>query len=488
MDDEDMWVRLRWVSDEFKQGITEAKGQLTNWKDETNKNTVDMGKWSLALGTAAVSMTALSYATWKAAVNAGEFGNAIEENSRVLGMTTTQYQQWSHVAIAAGADANAFSEAVRMMSTRLKDAADPSTTLGKYMNALGVNVKDSAGNFRDMDSVLLDIIPAISALPDGFDKNQASLEIFGRSWSQIAPMLQLSREEIKALQEQAPVVDDDKIQKMAAFHTELALVNERWGVMYATLGTEVIPVIEEFLPLLEQYGVPALEALVEVLVQAGRGFHIMGAEAQAAYDLIINRDVEAAKNDLKELGSWIQATQTADALKASGYKEGDQWGGSKWMKQAAAATPASSGLKLPSDDNAEALKAAKKYQEDLTSATEKYVDSLKDVSAEMEDQSKLRRNYLEDMRFAGGDVSQMRSIKMNYNRAKRSEDEQLQDAYGRAQEAGTAMVAAGGTVEGDIWNVTVNASKDYPMSAVVNDLKTLQLSKSQRVQAGVRTP
>ena len=57
--------------------------------------------------------------------NAGQMGKEIKDNARDLGLSTSQYQQWTHAAIAAGSSAEEITGSIRMMSVRMKEAADP---------------------------------------------------------------------------------------------------------------------------------------------------------------------------------------------------------------------------------------------------------------------------------------------------------------------------------------------------------------------------
>jgi hypothetical protein len=315
----EIWVKLGLDSTNLEQGFARVKGGLTNWRDETNANTMDLAKWAAAFMATIGPIIAVGAALFKTASDAGEFGHAIEESSRMLGLSTDQFQQWSHVAIASGVNADAFTTSVRMMTTRMKEAADPTSVMGKTLADLGVTVVDANGNFRNTTDVLEDEIAALSAMPNGFAKNQISMEIFGRSWYQIAPLLQLSREEIDKLIAQAPIISQDKIDQEAAFHTQLALVNEQYEKAYTEIGRDLIPVMEDLMPLITDYGIPALKDLADFLSMAGRGFHMLGSEAKWASEML-HGDFAAALQTDKDLFSWIQAQQTADALKASGFK------------------------------------------------------------------------------------------------------------------------------------------------------------------------
>lgn len=409
-----IWIRLGLDPSELRFGLDKARYSMLEWRQETNQNSMEMAKWGAAIAAELAPVVAIGAAVYDATTKAGAFGKAIKDNARDLGLTTDEYQQWTHVITAAGGKPEAFTESVRQMSVRMKEAVDPTSDMGKQMAALGVNVTDSAGNMRSTNEVLLDTFAAINKLPEGFARNQAQMQIFGKGFANISDLAGLSREQIQALLDQAPIIDSEKIAKMDAFNTKLALVNEQWTIMYAELGEELIPVVEELLPLIQDYGIPAVGELATVLEYAGRGFHIMGAEAKAAYDVIINHDLGAAKQDMQDFASWMQATQTADALKGAGYTDGAYWDGTKWVK------PTKSGGKAPEFTDKDAAKTAEQAEKDrvsaLVDAWKEYQDQIKKVADETQKLNDINKDFTRQMSVLNPrDVAGARNLIMKRN-------------------------------------------------------------------------
>ena len=240
-----LWVVLNLETGGLDSNVTRVQATLKSFGVEVDKDTLSLIKMGAQAAAIAGAVYIVANELNKAATAAGNFGDAIEDNSRMLGLSVTEYQQWRHVAIASGADAEAFTSAVRMLSVRMEEAGDPTSDYAKRLKSLGIEVTDSTGKMRSMDNVLTQTFAAISRLPDGFEKNQASMEIFGRSWSQIAEMTNLTTEEIKKFKAQSPVISEDDITAMANYHTQQALINEQWEVWNAKVGESTIPLMAE---------------------------------------------------------------------------------------------------------------------------------------------------------------------------------------------------------------------------------------------------
>jgi predicted nucleic acid-binding Zn-ribbon protein len=224
--------------------------------------------------------------------NAALMGKEIKDNARDLGLSTTEFQQWTHTAIAAGSSAEEITGSIRMMSVRMQEAADPTSEMGKTLKALGVNVLDSSGKMRSMNDVLLDVFPALNALPEGFERNQAAMTLFGRGFTNIADLASLSREEIQQLIDQAPVFGEDKIEKLDAFNTKMNLLNEKLERSKVLVGEELIGSFTTWGNLidksLEQSGplYSFFEHLNILLEMVAEGFTLLGGRIEAFHGLV----------------------------------------------------------------------------------------------------------------------------------------------------------------------------------------------------------
>ena len=90
-----------------------------------------------------------------------------------------------------------------LASRKIVDAATKGGEIKKLFDSLGISVKDSAGNVRNLDEVLLDVADVFSKMPDGAVKTALALDIFGRSGKAMIPLLNLGRDGLKAQMEEA---------------------------------------------------------------------------------------------------------------------------------------------------------------------------------------------------------------------------------------------------------------------------------------------
>jgi len=295
----------------LKTGLKDAEAGMLSWRKKTLAGTSETLKWGAAITATLAPLAAAGYAVAEFTNKAAAMGKAIKDNARDLGLSTEQYQKWTHAAIATGSSAEEITSAIRMLTIRMGDAADPASDVARYLKAMGISAYDSSGKLRDTNAVLLDILPALNALPEGMDRNQASMVLFGRGFSNIADLTSLSRQELEKLLAVPSPFTDEEISQMDDYNTQLALINEKWEIMSADIGLELIPLMEDLLTLVEDTRWAATP-MIDFIEKAVFGIHTLttglklmwltgpkgaggdyGAAAQAEYDRIYQEWIDA---------------------------------------------------------------------------------------------------------------------------------------------------------------------------------------------------
>jgi hypothetical protein len=261
--------------------------------------------------------------------NAALMGKEIKDNARDLGLSTTEFQQWTHTAIAAGSSAEEITGSIRMMSVRMREAADPTSEMGRTLAALGVNVLDSSGKMRSMNDVLMDVFPALNALPEGFERNQVAMTLFGRGFTNIADLASLSRGEIQQLIDQAPVFSEEKIAQLDAYNTKLSLLNEKLERTKVLLGSEMVSSFSTWGNAVD-YGVQKGHFLASMfsglnltLEMMAEGFVLLGARSQAF--LTLDLFTEKGRKQIADADSAVAEMMRNFKLAESGYFNGAKW-------------------------------------------------------------------------------------------------------------------------------------------------------------------
>ena len=216
---------------------TDAVRDLGKEADSTGSKMNNFGK---ALGGALKAAMAAAAAVGTVAVAAGkkiadmakstaEAGDEIDKQSQKLGLSAEKYQELSYAMERSGADIESFKKGTVNISKAIADVQNGVAGAGSTFNKLGVSLQNSDGSMRTTESVLLDTIDALADLQDEAQRNVIANEIFGKSYTELAPLLNSGSEGIRELMNEAEqygmVMSDDAVKASAAFQDSLTKLN-----------------------------------------------------------------------------------------------------------------------------------------------------------------------------------------------------------------------------------------------------------------------
>lgn len=196
----------------------------------------------VALGAAAV---ATGKKLWDMAKDTAATGDEIDKQSQKLGVSAENYQKLSYAMERCGADVEDFRRGAVNISKTLdsvsKGADEAETAIGQ----LGVSMKKTDGSMRSTEDVLLDTIAALADMDDETKRNAAANEIFGRSYQELAPLLNSGADGIRELMQEAEdygmVMSDEAVKASADFTDSMTRLNGTITGVKNRLAGQLLP-------------------------------------------------------------------------------------------------------------------------------------------------------------------------------------------------------------------------------------------------------
>lgn len=137
---------------------------------------------ALALGGAVAWLANLVNQSIQAADKLGD----LEKVTGVAGSTLSRY---TTLVATTGGNMDDFAKGLNKLSTGMVSADDDTKQYDKTFGRLGITLRDTDGKMKGTDAMLNELADAFSELEDGPEKTALGVEIFGKSWKNIAPML-----------------------------------------------------------------------------------------------------------------------------------------------------------------------------------------------------------------------------------------------------------------------------------------------------------
>lgn len=208
----------------------------------------DAGASFTKAGLAVAGITlALTLAT-AAAVNlvqeSGKIAEGISNTADRLGLKTTDVLKLSAAAGIAGVNIESLEGAARTLGAALEDPAGSGKKAAAELNKLGIDAYDSTGHLREMGPVLLDVLTALSKIPETSARINASRLLLPRgAANELQPLIKDLPNLQKAVQDLGIGLDNDLIPKLAAGDDEFDKLREAVKNLKLELSKEIAPFI-----------------------------------------------------------------------------------------------------------------------------------------------------------------------------------------------------------------------------------------------------
>lgn len=161
---------------------------------------------------------------------------------KALGITATEA---SVLNVALG---DVYSDADTMVAASNKMAKALGENEDKF-KALGIQTRDTKGNFRPMLEIILDTNARLLQFKEGTDRNVEGIKLYGKAWGEMQPILKLTKELMdeskKKAEELRLVVGEESVRDAARYKAAMNDVGDVMGAVKKVVGDAVIPILTE---------------------------------------------------------------------------------------------------------------------------------------------------------------------------------------------------------------------------------------------------
>lgn len=213
--------------------IVDFNANTAHFTEGVNKSILSLNKLKDNAATAGkVIGVAFAAATTAAAVLVKQSINSADAMSKMAQSTGIAIEKLSGLAYAgslADVEVEALGSALVKMTKGMADAAVGTGEAMRGYEALGINIKDSAGNLRNADAVLADVSDKFAGMADGANKTALAVAIFGKSGADMIPLLNSGADGLAQMYDEASklglVLDGETGQAAERFNDNLTRLN-----------------------------------------------------------------------------------------------------------------------------------------------------------------------------------------------------------------------------------------------------------------------
>lgn len=167
----------------------------------------------------------LAHAVGETVSEVGKAGDEIDKSSQKLGVSADTYQELSYAMERSGTNIDVVKKGMTNITKALDGTAKGTAGASSAFDSLGVSMKNADGSMKTSEQVLLDSIDALAGMEDETARNAKSNEIFGRSYQELAPLLNSGSQGIKDLMNEAEqygmVMSQEAVSASASYEDSL---------------------------------------------------------------------------------------------------------------------------------------------------------------------------------------------------------------------------------------------------------------------------
>ena len=241
-------------NEEANENIEATSKKAGNFAESLKKGAATAAKF----GTAVVTGTAAAGAALMGVVSSSaSTADEIDKMSAKIGISKQAYQEWSYVLGQNGMDVNSLQNGMKTLVKQMDGAAQGTEASVDLFERLGVSVVDSTGKMKSQEEMFKEVTLTLAKMENGTEKAALANELFGRSGSEMMPMLNNGAEGIIELTDRAHelglIMGDDAVNAGVVLGDTLDDVKKSVGMVGTKLGVTLFPIIQKVLDMVLKF-------------------------------------------------------------------------------------------------------------------------------------------------------------------------------------------------------------------------------------------
>ena len=311
-----LFATLALKSDDYEKGIGEAEkstgGLAASMQGKLGKGLKVAGAAFAAAGAAAGAAAAAIYKTVQSSAAASD---KIDKMSQKIGISRESYQELDYVLSQNGMSVDQLQAGMKTLTNQMQSAQEGGKKAQAAFKTLGISATDTNGALRKQEDVLFETIAALQGMENETERNALASDLFGKSASELAPLLNAGAGSMDELRQKAHelglVLDDETIDSGVAFTDTMDTVKRTLGSVMTKIGSGLMPIVQQALDWVLEH-MPQIQATCEkvfgvlatVVDYAGQGIKWLTGIAEQYYPQMREIAVQAF-DTIKKAVEWL---------------------------------------------------------------------------------------------------------------------------------------------------------------------------------------
>jgi polyhydroxyalkanoate synthesis regulator protein len=208
------------------------------------------------LGGVALAAGGAVFAGYKLVRLFTDTGVAAAKSAQRAGITAEAWQEMAYVAGLSDVSNEQLLDSYKKLNVAMKSAETGGQAQADAFKTLGVTLKNSKGQLKASDEVMLEVADALSKLPEGINKSALAMAIFGESGTNLLPMLNSGKAGIMDMRREANslglVMGSDAAKASEEFNDNVTKLQSRFKGLGMMVGGALLPAFKDLVQMFSE--------------------------------------------------------------------------------------------------------------------------------------------------------------------------------------------------------------------------------------------
>lgn len=188
--------------------------------------------------------------------------------STQTGLTTDQLQEFEYASELVDVSTDTMRGSLVKLTNNMQTAATGTGSAAEAFKTLKVKVADSQGHLKNNYDVFLQTIDALGKIKNETERDALAMDIFGRSATDLNPLIEAGSGRLKELAGQAHevgyVVDNETLQSFGELDDAMQKLDKQGDAVKRSFAEALLPVITAFVDVITAIPTPVLTAVIAI--------------------------------------------------------------------------------------------------------------------------------------------------------------------------------------------------------------------------------
>ena len=205
-------------------------------------------KWGAAI---AGATTAAGTAIMATANKAAAAGDNIDKMSQKIGISRQAYQELDFICSQSGTSVDSLQMGIKTLTNQMQSASIGTKSAVAMFEQLGISIYDTNGQLKDQETMMWEAMSALQAVENQTEKAALATDLFGKSGSELMPLLNGAEGSIESMKQQAHelglVLSDEFVDESVKF-------TDTMDQFKRSVTSAGIKIASTFLPHIQKFG------------------------------------------------------------------------------------------------------------------------------------------------------------------------------------------------------------------------------------------